>query len=402
MRKISFLLLTLILLEVFGSVNAQSNFKPGYIMTNTNDTVYGLIDYRTDAMNATLCKFKAGEDKADVVYYPGDIAGYRLPDEGKYYVTREVTIKDEPFILFLEYLVKGMMNLYYCEMNEQTYYFFERNGEMTEITKKPDDIENMHIIRDNKYKNFINYYFRDYPSILNNVEKLDFNQKSFINLAKRYHDVTCTTGEACIVFENEHPDKNSTVYKLSVYGGLEFCTYSMSYFFSFVDMEGYTIYHNINSLSPVIGGKVNIYNPRWSKSYSIQAAISLSPFNEKGQAVSNNYKVDYELKTIIITGKIGLEYKLPMKKFKPMIGGGVQYTFNFADNSKLYDYYSLDKADYSFDVPGSSYFINLGAEYALGNHAVFIQTSMEHYINNPISKNCDRFKTFHIVAGYTF
>ena len=382
-------------------MHAQSNFKPGYILTNSNDTIYGLIDFKTDATNAMQCKYKAGEDKTATVYYPGDIAGYRFSGEGKYYVTRTVTINNEPHTLFLEYLVKGTMNLYYCKIDEQDYYFFERDGEMTEIIKKPDSVVNMgtmRIVTDNKYKNFINYYFRDYPSLINNAEKIDFSQKSFINIAKRYHDATCTTGEPCIVFQNEHPDKDYTIFKLSVYGGLEFSTYSMA------DLWGNVLYYQINSLSPVIGGKVNIYNPRLSKSFSIQAAISLSPFNEKGQAVFDNDKVHYELKTIILTGKIGLEYKLPLKKIRPMIGGGVLYTSHFADNNRLYYNASPDVyvRNFSFATPELSFFVNLGVEYALGNHAVFIQTSMEKYINTALSKGEDKFKTFHIVAGYTF
>ena len=397
MKKLSIYIL--ILLSASEIMHAQSNFKPGYILTNSNDTIYGLIDFKTDATNAMQCKYKAGEDKAETVYYPGDIAGYRFFGEGKYYVTHAVTINNEPYTLFLEYLVKGMMNLYYCKIDEQDYYFFERDGEMTEITKKPDsvvDMGTMRIVTDTKYKNFISYYFRDYPFLINNAEKIDFNQKSFIDIAKRYHDATCTTGESCIVFQNEHPDKDYTIFKLSVYGGLEFSSYSMA------DLWGNDLYYQISSLSPVIGGKVNIYNPRWTKSYSIQAAISLSPFNEKGQAVFDNNKVYYELKTIILTGKIGLEYKFPLKKIRPMFGGGVLYTSHFADNNRLYYDANLDARDFSFGTPELSFFVNLGVEYALGNHAVFIQTSFEKYINTSLSKGEDKFKTFHIVAGYTF
>ena len=393
---------TLFFLALSGIMNAQSNFKKGFILTNANDTVYGLIDFRTDAMNAEQCKFRTGEGKADMVYYPGDIAGYRFSEEGKFYVSRTVTIDDKLYKLFLEYLVEGMMNLYYCEIDDQEYYFFERDGKMTEITKKPDMIENGYIVPDNKYKNFLNYYFRDYPTIISTTGKVDFNQKSFINVAKRYHAATCTTGESCIVFENEHPDKDYSLLKVSVYGGLEFNAYSM------LDFWGYGIYNKINALSPVFGGKINVYNPRWSKSFGLQAAISLSSLNEKGQAAFEytafEYaKIKYELKTIFLTGKLGFEYKFPFKKFRPMLGGGFQYTSNIADNSKVY-YSSSAKVSYPYSliVPGLGYFFNLGAEYALGKHAVFIQSSMEKYINAGGTQKQDEFKTFHIIAGYTF
>ena len=378
--KNNFLLFcTLILLALSEIMNAQSNFKKGFILTNTNDTVYGLIDFRTDAMNAEQCKFKIGEGKADTIYYPGDIAGYRFSEEGKYYVSRVVTIGDESYKLFLEYLVEGMMNLYYCEIDDQDYYFFERDGKMMKITKRPDVIKDGYFVSDNKYQEFLNYYFKDYPTVLSTTEKVDFNQKSFINVAKRYHAATCTTGESCIVFENKHPDKDYTLFKFSVYGGLEFGTYTYS---SELVLDngipwGYDKYYKINTQSPVIGGKINVNNPRWSKSFGLQASISLSLFNEK---------------IIIGRGNLGFEYKFPLGKFRPMIGGGFQCAFKVAGNNGVY-YNSFSEI-----LPG--YFFNLGVEYALGSHAVFIQSSKENC--KTLRSVQQKFDAFHIIVGYTF
>jgi len=126
-------LCSFIFFVLFASLKAQSNYKKGYVITNDNDTIYGLIDFRTDAINATRCTFKS--EQAEKIYYPGDIAGYKFSDEGKYYVTREVTIDSIPQKFFLEYLVQGMMDLYYLRSDGKVYYLFDKVIDLIEITK---------------------------------------------------------------------------------------------------------------------------------------------------------------------------------------------------------------------------------------------------------------------------
>ena len=58
MRKAIFILLAIVSIKLAAQVNPQK----GYIITNENDTIYGTIDYLTDAQNVKACLFqKAGE-----------------------------------------------------------------------------------------------------------------------------------------------------------------------------------------------------------------------------------------------------------------------------------------------------------------------------------------------------
>jgi len=139
----------LILFCFLFSINAQENYSPGYIITNTYDTIRGYIDYKTDIQNAKVCHFKTNLNDEEKSFLPGQIAGYRFTDAGRFYVTKSVKIKDSARTVFLEYLVKGIMNLYYytegsdasTDVNYNKYYFFENEkGEMNSITKGPDKI----------------------------------------------------------------------------------------------------------------------------------------------------------------------------------------------------------------------------------------------------------------------
>ena len=52
---------------------AQVNPKEGFIITNQKDTIYGMIDYRTNTINAQQCVFKADDASEYVKYTPGQI-----------------------------------------------------------------------------------------------------------------------------------------------------------------------------------------------------------------------------------------------------------------------------------------------------------------------------------------
>ena len=70
------LLIIFILLCLSNILNAQNDFRAGYIITNSNDTVFGEIDYRGDILMGKLCKFKTNGNIVD--YLPSQISAYRF------------------------------------------------------------------------------------------------------------------------------------------------------------------------------------------------------------------------------------------------------------------------------------------------------------------------------------
>ncbi|MFW5658286.1 MAG: hypothetical protein ACOCYF_02455, partial [Bacteroidota bacterium] len=76
--KLKGLILFGILLST-GVLHAQTDFRPGYIIQNAGDTVYGEIDYRGDLLMGRLCRFKEA-DNSIKDYSPYDIAAFRFID----------------------------------------------------------------------------------------------------------------------------------------------------------------------------------------------------------------------------------------------------------------------------------------------------------------------------------
>ena len=107
----------LVLAIVFGGIStavtmAQTNPKPGYIITNGGDTVRGNIDFRTNESLSKQCVFWADGGNESTTYKPGDIEGFRFDNNGKYFVTRRLSLFGDSQLYFAEFMVQGKKNLY--------------------------------------------------------------------------------------------------------------------------------------------------------------------------------------------------------------------------------------------------------------------------------------------------
>ena len=117
------------------TMQAQRNYRPGFIITLQKDTIYGQIDFRTDKMNEQRCVFRDDNTLQVRTYELFDIWGYRFTDDGKMYVSKSVTLKmgEYPLDVFLEYLVKGMKSLYYMDTASIPTYFIEDGDRLVKV-----------------------------------------------------------------------------------------------------------------------------------------------------------------------------------------------------------------------------------------------------------------------------
>ena len=116
------------------AIMAQTNPKPGYIITNNGDTIRGTIDFLTNKKLSKQCVFWANGAGEGKTYKPGEIEGFRFDNNGKYFVTRQLNVYGNPELFFAEFMVQGMMNLYCVADSYDEYFFFEReDGEMARL-----------------------------------------------------------------------------------------------------------------------------------------------------------------------------------------------------------------------------------------------------------------------------
>lgn len=398
---------------------SQNKFKEGYIITLQNDTVWGVIDLKKENKNAVICFYKTSADDNNIVEYkPGDINAFRIDANRMFYVSKNITINNQSQLVFTQFLVEGMMDLYYYRDKKLDYYFFEDEDlNVTEISTKLDYFESIKIKRDRDYINKLNYVFRKQPELgkyirgenvkgeqLKDDDKIiHLNRTNMIMLTQEYHKRACTTGEECSVFEYDYA-KYYPNFKLKPYVGMQYFSYAWT------DPE----LSDNKYLYPTIGLQASVSIPAITPSLSllIDGALSrIASRDEKSQ--DNGYYAHYDFSSLITQWKVGLEYKYIKSQIQPFVQGGVASAFLFSTSKDFYTTLphtngtTSQYTEWKYD-PASTFvgwYAALGIDYKLQNEkSIFLQLSYEQL--NPkgrVEKNkFEELSSSQLKIGYIF
>ncbi len=198
-------LVTAFLLYFSGVYAIASNFKSGYIITLQLDTVYGQINNDSYRENALICKFRTNPSDTLRSYTPDELFGYRFID-GKFYVSRFVP--QQKRTVFLEYLVKGSLDVYFQqeEDNVNRFYIAKDTLPLRLLKYEVKDIydDGLHYQQLNNMSQVIlEYYTKDCPEMVSVIRKMKKPEhENMIRLATEYHSRVCPGG-TCQVFEKK-------------------------------------------------------------------------------------------------------------------------------------------------------------------------------------------------------
>lgn len=319
------------------NVFSQPVFKNGYIIKNNNDTVFGLIEYKGNKTNSSDCVFKKNIESASQTYTPGDIKAYRF-DQSKYYVSKVVSSGDKEELLFLEYLINGIVDVYYYFDGLAEHYFID-GGDNRLIDLKETSPE---IITSNgkryaqqskQYRGILKYVFRQSPTISKKAETIQLNRKSLIDIAHAYHNEICKN-EECIIYEKKDPHENI---KFGLLAGLAGVTVSMAdeiptkmIYFRNSDF-GLTLY-------PFVGFFMKANIPAIDAHLFFQYQGTLGSWNLKTSNsyvdVNNlNYLSEISIRQTFLGNKGVFKYEFNEgKKLRPNIHAGVYFNYSFILN----------------------------------------------------------------------
>ncbi len=270
---------------------AQKDLRKGYIITNSGDTLSGMINFQGDIKNSKECVFYPEKDKKEE-FHPFDIYGYRF-EGGKYYVSK-FTEEDEKQI-FAEYLVRGQKDLFYYRDNIGNHYLLSKNDSvLIEIPyeEKVVTIDGKTYLQESKeHIGFLKSYFSDCPSVYREIEIMKKPDKNnMISITKKYHDEIC--GEnSCIVYK-----KNKIPVKFAVEPRLE-----MTHF------KGETGFFN------QYGGLIYLWLPESNENLYFKTGFLYSKYEND----ISLYKVP-----------LRFEYVFPYKVFRPKFDLGLNTYFS--------------------------------------------------------------------------
>ncbi len=171
-------------------LNAQIDFRPGYIIKNTSDTLYGEIDYRGELLMSSICRFRDTDNTINE-YSPSELTAYRIIDS-KYYVSKEINHKK----VFLEFLIKGKVSIYYMRDDNGDHYYLDKEDE--KLIEIPYEAGTKFVgykevfYESKKHIGLLNYYMKDAPEFHSRIQSMKKpKHQNLIKLAEDYHNVVC-------------------------------------------------------------------------------------------------------------------------------------------------------------------------------------------------------------------
>ncbi len=200
----------IICLLSFSKGYAQYDYRKAAIITHNNDTIFGLIDYGNNRSNSSFCLFKANTTSKSVKYRPDDITGYFF-EGSKCYTSKIVEINGIPTTIFIEYLLNGIVDLYfYKDTHNFGFYFIEKEGKLYELVNEEKEFfykKRYYSKQTKEYIGVLKYLTKDSPEISKKIEKSSLNHKSLIEITKNYHQNVCDSYE-CIIYSRKEDKVN--------------------------------------------------------------------------------------------------------------------------------------------------------------------------------------------------
>jgi hypothetical protein len=203
--KRSICLFAVVLTTHFGLI-AQHGFKEGYILKTPIDTLFGFIENRSYKYNSLNCNFKTSVADPATHYSPSEIFGYRFTN-GKYYISKKIGNEN----YFLEFLLKGKLNVYFKQTTDGKNQFYIDNDVLPIVKLQPlhetysGDYRNYRINEFSGHNLVLAYYTSDYPPLRETaINMRGLEAKSLIQFAENYHNSVCKD-QSCEIYKKKKP-----------------------------------------------------------------------------------------------------------------------------------------------------------------------------------------------------
>ncbi len=252
---------------------AQKNFRVGFVVFGSQDTLRGFINSRNWNRNPVSVEFKKSLESEEKTYTINEISAFKVDDEA--YVKAKVMVDTspvnlnslsssptpamEPQTVLLRILVQGPKSLYCLVTRDVKKLFFIARGQSYEplinyFYIKPG--ENMGIIEVEDYKEQLQNYLDDCLSLTSTISALKYDGDVMTALFEKYY--RCTDTKPAFKAKSEQLSL-----KMGILGG-----FTMSR----VNLEdwglGYPKKTNFQPSSiPSIGAHFNVVFPRTRKNY---------------------------------------------------------------------------------------------------------------------------------------
>jgi hypothetical protein len=182
---------------------AQADFRPGYLVRPTGDTVRGQVNYRGAYRGAQQCLFRAAGEQAATAWLPAQLKGYGLLS-GEHFTSQLIPLPASPGSavpepklparqLFLEVLAEGAASLLSWKDEEgQEHFYVQKAGatqptELVQVRQQvPDGVSSREQVIP-VYRGVLTEQFADCPAVLLSISKTEFKASALTAAFNRYN-----------------------------------------------------------------------------------------------------------------------------------------------------------------------------------------------------------------------
>lgn len=257
--KTKHFLLIFLIFTYSNSLKSQSSYSSGFIVNNEGDTLIGLIKNFQNKKSFHTCYFKASEDSEVQKFLPTQIKYYGIGDE-KLYRSDYLKKGEDSSLVFFETLVSGYCNLYKykTDIGETIYKLWKQNRKEILL----NNLQNKG--NTNFMRGQLLYSFQDAPELKTNIQSMNFDQNSIIELTKDYHHRLCPD-EECITYLKKN---SKTSFSIGISGGNCFSN------IIFKESERTNFKQDYTTSSDLIYGvHFNIYDPLISERIKLELGV---------------------------------------------------------------------------------------------------------------------------------
>jgi hypothetical protein len=377
------ILTVIILLQSLLLAHGQKGYKPGYIITNDFDTIRGFIKLKPNMQNSKSCEFIRAENQPPEIFLPNDLKAYRI-ENSKYYWSREIELDSVKQRVFLEYLIDGIVDLYYYKDIGREYYFIEKDSKLIQLSnegslvtlKEKDgsrEIEKTYYKNSNQFQNILKYLFQDSPEVMKEIPSTTFDYRPLINITEDYHNSVCKDYK-CIDFTKS---TKQGIYMEPFFGGIG----------SWMGLKTSSDY--AKNFKPYLGLQLRFKPFKGYSMWNLLTGISYSQNSFNG-VFDNTINEDYYIKTYkifyeysIVRIPFTIEYSLSPKKLQPYISA------SYNNILILNESHEVTRMDVSFPYIEESYArkyqfgvaLGLGLRYNMNSKSyIFLKNEFEYRV----------------------
>jgi hypothetical protein len=316
-------------------------------------------------------------------------------------------IEDEEKLVFLEFLLYGIVNLYHLQIDKEDYYYIEKDGAMHWLSNEKKIVtegNKSYLVRSSPYHGILTWLFQDANVIIPDIPKAKYNHSSLIKLTASYHDLVCDDFE-CIDYTKTTKVRLFVSPRTGVAGS----------WFGLAGSDDY-----LDNYSAVLGLQLRIIHVQMPSGWSLLTGIDYSGPNSFSGVINvrRGYRgtalYDMAVEYQMLKFPVAFQYIGGKGRIQPIVSLGFNNLFLFKrdylmQRISVYDGEAVPgniEIDAGFKLYQMGFNTGLGLNYRIDyNRNIYLKTDLE--MRMPFKQSSDKIerqRTFGalLMLGYEF